>query len=51
MPRCTLPGHTEFKHGACVNCRRRRQREYQAECRAARRQLKAVQAALATTAS
>lgn len=47
MPRCTLQGHIEFKHGHCVECRRRRQREYMAECRSARRRLKAIEAALA----
>ncbi len=43
MPRCTLPGHTEFKHSRCVKCHRRRSREYMAECRAARRKLRELE--------
>lgn len=47
MPKCTRPGHTEFKHGACVECRRRRQREYQADMRSARRKLRAIESLVA----
>lgn len=33
-------------NGDCLHCRRARQREYMAQCRASRRRMKAIEAAL-----
>ena len=42
MPRCNI--HNEFVNGVCVPCKKRRDREYMAQCREARRTLRQIQA-------
>ena len=48
MKKCQRPGHDYFKNNTCVECRRRRQREYLADCRDARNQLRELKKVLAS---